>query len=197
MSTSVWARRRSCLPTATTVPYRIFRAPIKGGAAPLQLPATTVVDLEYSGCVSLPPPGQKDFTIVFSPTGAVDSIYYANSRSQITDSIYLLIGKRERTINTFPKPRPATRLETDFTNVEDLNNLWVTVNAQSGVVNSEPLATGAADAYYVAYQLAYDTAKAAGKSDEEADAIGIAAGKAAARNAAASLATQGQGMGGK
>ena len=172
-----------------SVPYRIFRSPMKAGATPLQLPTTAVVDLEYSGCLSLGPPGHQDFAIVFSPTGAVELIYYGASRQLVNDPIYLLVGKRKRVENQWPPPpQPARTLETEFTNVEDLNNVWVTINAGTGLVNTEPLATGAADAYYAAYAAA----KAAGLSDDEANL----AGKKAARNAAASLAMQGQGMGG-
>jgi hypothetical protein len=208
------------------VPYRIFRSPTKGGTTPLQLPATTVVDLDFSSSgtkFSNPgdsPPGYQDLTVLFSPTGAVDSVYYAANRSVVTDPIYILIGKRER-VGTYTTPPPPVKLETQLSNAEDLNNLWVTINAQTGMVNTEPVA---ADIGAGAASVAYDFVISAGGTPTEAskaanqattdgaaravydyessvahktDAESLAAAKLAAMNSARTLAGQARGMGGK
>ena len=78
----------------TTVPFRILRSPVKAGATPLQLPAGSVVDLEYSGSTASGPTGQQDLTVLFSPNGAVASVYYGGVSSTVTDPVYLLIGNR-------------------------------------------------------------------------------------------------------
>jgi len=130
--------------TSALVPYRIFRSPMKGAATPLQLPATTVVDLQYSGLGAGVGLGATDFTVLFSPTGAVDCVYYGGTRGDALDMIYLLVGKRERVGNTYVAPSTAN--ESDWANWQDLNNLWVTINPQTGVVSTEPIAAGAANA---------------------------------------------------
>ena len=126
----------------STVPYRICRSPVKGGATPLQLPAGSVVDLGASGIGTTVGAtnftlGAADLTILFSPTGAVASV----NSTPVTNTIYLLIGKRERVNNPFTS---GNTNETTFTNYQDLNNLWVTINPQTGLVNSEPVATTSA-----------------------------------------------------
>jgi len=125
--------------TGSTVPYRIGRSPVKGGATPLQLPAASVVDLDFSSSGVNVPPGSVDLTVMFSGTGAVDSVYYGATRAIVTDPIYLLIGKRER-VGLYTTPPPPAKPEAQFSNAEDINNLWVTINVQTGLVNTEPVA---------------------------------------------------------
>jgi prepilin-type N-terminal cleavage/methylation domain-containing protein len=167
------------------VPYRICPSPMKGGATPLQLPATAVVDLQWSGAGStclgwdatvtysagqlvtynglvysssvnsnigntppIPPAtspnwspaGVADFTVLFSPTGSVDSVYCGPNRLTVSDPLYLLIGKRGRVGNAVVA---GNTNETTLTNWQDLNNVWVTINPQTGAVNTEPVAVGA------------------------------------------------------
>jgi prepilin-type N-terminal cleavage/methylation domain-containing protein len=156
--------------TSTTVTYRILRAPTKGAAAPLQLPASSVIDLDASGIDNTGVIfGDGVWTntvmILFDPTGAVNCVYARGTRYSVTNSIFLLVGKRERTLNT---TYAATNDEQTMTNYQDLNNLWVVLNPQTGLINTEPVASSSA------------------------------AGTAlAAIDASRALARQGQGMGGK
>ena len=81
-----------------SVPFAVFRRPLKSPAAPLQLPAGAVVDLEASGT------DQASFvadlapiTLMFSPNGSLDRVYESNGPgTPVTEPIYLLIGRRER-----------------------------------------------------------------------------------------------------
>jgi type II secretory pathway pseudopilin PulG len=125
---------------AGTVPFRIFPAPMRNAASPLQLPAGSVVDLNWSG-VGTTYVGQRDFTVLFSPNGSVDRIYYNASTSPATDTIYLLIGKRERVgLNPPYQSSPTTANESSWGNFQDMENaLWITINPQTGLVNSEPV----------------------------------------------------------
>jgi type II secretory pathway pseudopilin PulG len=163
--------------TPRTVSYRIYRSPVKGAATPLQLPAATVVDLDASG-VDPPPPQAPpapanrfsdtngDVIILFSPNGSINCIYTAGNQYFVTQPIFLLVGKRERMLNMF---QPNNTDEQTMMNYQDLNNLWVVINPQTGLINSEP----------VAAPLASD--------DTLAKAIDTARG----------LAREGLGMGGK
>jgi prepilin-type N-terminal cleavage/methylation domain-containing protein len=164
------------------VPFRIFRSPVKSGATPLQLPTSTVVDLEFSSTDGVLGPGTADLTVVFSPTGAIASV----NGNPVTGTLYILIGRRERagTFTPVGQVPPATKVESQFTNVEDLGNLWVTINSQTGLINTEPLADGATTAACNA---------AAGNSDQTARTNAMIAAMNTARN----LARQAIGMGGK
>jgi type II secretory pathway pseudopilin PulG len=127
------------------MPYRIFRAPIKGAAQPLELPAGAIVDFTASGehpfTTGQPlnqfSDGGGDVVILFSPTGGVDRIYIGGTAYlSPTNSIYLLIGKREKLLNTYQ----AGNINPDtMTNYQDQNNLWVVINPQTGLIYTEPL----------------------------------------------------------
>jgi prepilin-type N-terminal cleavage/methylation domain-containing protein len=143
------------------MPYRIFRAPVKGGTLPMQLPARSAVDLKWSGQGNAYLNGAVDYTVLFSPTGAVESV----NGQPATDTIYLLLGSPARAANGYT---PGNTNETTWTNFQDLNNLWVTINPRTGVIGTEPVATCQPTA-------------------TEADAI----------IQSRTLAAQGQGMGGK
>jgi prepilin-type N-terminal cleavage/methylation domain-containing protein len=138
----------------------------KGSESALQLPGAAVVDLNWSGCspagpgpVSLSPtplangltPG--DATILFGPTGSVISVSIANDPSSPyipTQPIYLLIGKREKVgLSVIANnPNPLT-----MTNWQDLQNVWVSINQQNGLVSSRAItavSTNSSDVDYVA-----------------------------------------------
>ena len=130
-----------------TVPYRIFRSPMSGTSAfksaaqTLQLPAATVVDLQFSGVGTsqFDPTGTltRDVAILFAPNGSVDNVYVEGIPFRVTDPIFLLVGKRERIPpQTLDPNNPDT-----FANWQDLNNLWVTINSQTGLVASGEMAT--------------------------------------------------------
>jgi type II secretory pathway pseudopilin PulG len=157
-------------PSATSlpVPYRIFRAPMKGAGSALQLPAAAVVDFTASGVDggALFNAG-GDVTILFSPNGGVDRLYANGTFGPVSQTIFLLVGKRERVSNTFvAAPAPAN--QSSWPNYQDLDNIWVTVNPQTGLVVTDQVA---------ASTTAMDPASAI--------------------NAARTLARDAQGMGGK
>ncbi len=78
-------------------------------------------------------------TVQFSSTGAADRLYFNSTYVRPTDQIYLLIGKRERMANPFVG---GNTNESTLTNWQDLKNLWVTVNPHTGLINTEPVASG-------------------------------------------------------
>ncbi len=143
-------------PTGTQslpVPYRIFRAPVKGGASPLQLPAPIVVDLQWSG-VGIDPSGSdvmslvnvplnQDVCILFSPNGSIQQVYspVGTLNGPVTQPIFLLVGKRERVGQSVATPTPANKSQ--WANWQDLDNIWVVVNPQTGLVTADNIAVGA------------------------------------------------------
>ncbi len=140
------------------VPYQIFRRPRKSAAAPLQLPTRAVIDLKASGRDFLPQsyPGGSFFVtsaadepviIMFSPTGAIDRIYYAWDPTRyrpsigrsfpfrVSKPIFLLVGKQGRVANGPPDASAAPPLE-ELPNWADPENLWIMINPQTGRVTT-------------------------------------------------------------
>lgn len=170
------------LPTySQPVSYRIFRSPTKSAVEPLQLPATTVVDLQWSGVGdnairrwdtstaynigdkvtynramyyavrgsamdinrgNIPSPTSSywqpylmgDVTILFSSSGSVEAV----NGSPVVDTIYLLVGKRDRVLNDFV---PSSPNATTWANVQDPDSIWVTINPHTGMINTEAMGT--------------------------------------------------------
>jgi hypothetical protein len=89
-----------------------------------------------------PPPTPGDVTILFGPTGAVQSVSIANvpnSPFTPTHPIFLLIGKRQRIPSsiTFPKfPPVAQGNPATWPNWYDVTNIWVVINPQNGLVST-------------------------------------------------------------
>ena len=170
--------------TAQPVPYRIFRSPVKHGASPLQLPAATVIDLDASGWGSStgdtpvpfygdinPVDGKidSDVMILFSPNGAVQQVYYWGGIDKSRDPIFLLVGKNERMGNGY-EPSPSSDNEPDWPNYQDLNNLWVVINPQTGLVTTAEIGSSSgigadtpAKAIIAARQFARDLQGMGGK----------------------------------
>jgi len=124
--------------SSAAVPYRIYRSPVKAAATPLQLPASSVIDLVSSGIDNVATfDANGDVTILFAPNGSVDSVWIAGTQYPATQPIFLLVGKRERMANTFVANNadPAT-----MTNYQDLTNLWVVLNPQTGLITSDVVA---------------------------------------------------------
>jgi hypothetical protein len=129
--------------TPQNASYRIFRSAIKSGATPLQLPATTVIDLDYSGLGSgngtvVPFGNSANVEILFAPNGSVlKAIYSTNASGVITQPLFLLVGKRERVNIPFVlnNTDPST-----MANCQDLTNLWVVINPQTGLVTTGEVA---------------------------------------------------------
>jgi hypothetical protein len=90
-----------------------------------------------------------DITILFAPNGAVQSIYVpgvAGSPFSVTDPIFLLVGKRER-IPFDPTQYDVNNPDT-FANWQDLSNLWVVINPQTGLVTTGEMAAVASGGTY-------------------------------------------------
>ena len=124
--------------TGTVVSYRIFRQPIKSAATPLQLPASVVVDMGASGIDGGVSFSGNTVEIVFNSNGAVDQVF-AGGAHYATDPICLLVGKRERVGNTAPIPA-TTANQPQWANWQDMSNLWIVINPQTGLVTTEPVA---------------------------------------------------------
>jgi prepilin-type N-terminal cleavage/methylation domain-containing protein len=128
-------------------PFQVFRQPVRSSAAPLQLPEGTVIDLVGSGTdddtfidpemQAIPPFHPVTFT--FTPTGRIDFVIHEHQESasdpvsilpeRPASSIYLLVGRRE----AVGDPAQANWL--------DLDNLWVSVAAQTGQIGVAEMAS--------------------------------------------------------
>jgi prepilin-type N-terminal cleavage/methylation domain-containing protein len=147
------------IPAANTtnpgVPFQILRQPVKSAVPPLQLPEGVVVDLYNSGIgtsgnlasLGLLSAATANFVLsdpvlTFSPTGGVDFVYWPGSPPQhLQSTLYMLIGRREgmfdpTTVDVNPGLN-ATFQPVDPSNppnLVDMNNMWVAVSPQSGLV---------------------------------------------------------------
>lgn len=162
------------------MPFRIMRQPVKSSVAPLSLPGTTVIDLYESGTgTRMFEPRNADDSkpviVMFSPNGGIDRIYcrelHWNSDGSSstflnwteihpTAPVYFLIGRRDRlaaSVKTItsgaPDPAPDSPLAEDgLRNWQDLNNLWVTIQPQTGLVATTENAYGDVTALPATYQ---------------------------------------------
>jgi len=130
---------------ADAVPYQVFRAPVKSGAATYQLPEGAVIDLSSSGVYDneflAGTVERQPVYIMFGPSGGLSQIYLrpiGGSTMQtypVTSSVFLLIGEPDKVLP------PAS-----IANWQQLSNLWVSINAQTGLIQSNEtagdLATG-------------------------------------------------------
>lgn len=112
--------------------FEVSRQPTRTAAHPFQLPNAMVVDLESSGTSGIASlRGLGPITVLFTPTGALHSIYYyQNNRAvsaSFTSPLYLLVGK----IENLEAGKPA--------NFQDLTNFWVTIHPQTGLITSTPI----------------------------------------------------------
>lgn len=143
---------------ATSMPmfFQIERQPSAYGstasfgaaAEPLQLPGDSVLDLAASGTDASPtlfgPASTTDNSpvmIIFAPDGAVQSVYHHGIQTRLLEPFYLLIGRRERMLDdeadvTVPTGMLAQKVSADdnLPNWRDPNNLWITVNPNTGTV---------------------------------------------------------------
>jgi hypothetical protein len=149
------------------MPYRIFRAPISNGVGSLQLPTGTVVDFQASGAGNTAVSLTSDAAVMFAPNGSIDSCYANGTRYFVSNTIFLLIGRRERVGNSFVAA-PTTADQDRLPNVQDLGNIWVVVNPQTGLIASDVVAASNAaatlpDAIVAARFLARDLQGMGGK----------------------------------
>jgi type II secretory pathway pseudopilin PulG len=140
--------------TAVTVPYRIFRQPVKSVATSLQLPASTVIDLNFSGVDDSTTTPTMFYTsggvsggvvIMFGPNGSVEYVSVGSTPMPTARycPTFLLLGKREKI------PPPATYVAANLTtwaNWQDPTNIWVVINPQTGLVTTGEVATTAVTA---------------------------------------------------
>jgi hypothetical protein len=73
----------------------------------------------------LPAPSATHHIILFSPGGTVTGTFDPAVLTPVNSPIFLLIGKVEKVGNTTPN-----------TNFEDLENLWVAIHPQTGLVTA-------------------------------------------------------------
>jgi Tfp pilus assembly protein FimT len=114
-------------PSGSPKPFQITRLPKRIGSS-LELPATTAVDLRYSGI------GQSgtEFSaastkllILFQPGGAAQSFFIDNGAAlKPTGTMHFLVGRIEK---TGADPMADS-------NLADPTSLWVSVGAATGVV---------------------------------------------------------------
>lgn len=123
---------------------------MRSAVRPLELPRGLVVDLESSGPESdssltqwfaakdtdTTTPGIQDpsaVIIVFAPTGAIQSVMCSRmGQVRVTEPICLLLGKRDRM-------DPTNLPEDGLKNWQDLNNLWIAISPQNGLVTVAPV----------------------------------------------------------
>lgn len=144
------------LSTGVSVPFKIIRQPstagttLKSANPPLQLPESLVIDLQFSGVDSNTNPLAQDFIwagandfgpiVMFSPSGAIDRVYYAATYAIPTSTVHFLLGKREQVADgTAYIAANNTTASPAGTNLADLDNLWISIHPQTGLVTSTPL----------------------------------------------------------
>ena len=118
-----------------------MRQPVKSAASPLQLPAGSVVDLDFSGTdyqtFQNPSGNSYDVAVIFSPNGSVEGYYWNNLPYPALGPIFLLIGSQSRVRDFVAQPLPAVPNLNDLPNWADLSSIWVTINYQTGMAVSD------------------------------------------------------------
>ena len=169
-------------PPLSNQQYQVFRRPVRSHVAPLQLPRGVVIDLLYSGFQNLFLPYDNSdlysVAIMFNSHGGVDRIYATDPNSdtyyfgawRAISPGFLLIGRRDRIpidgnqrVTNPGTPPPsmvfsagASPAEDGQTNLQDLANIWVAINSQTGFITSAEVASGApsvSDARSIARQF--------------------------------------------
>lgn len=147
-------------PQGWTTPYQIYRQPVKSSSQPLQLPQSAMLDLAYSGFgnggwLSLLPPAlntpPSPLVILFNSTGAVDGWLLVGDKDfgamqPPPGPMHFLIGKREKVSTQHPysstsyvySEDPETQAKKH--NFRDLENIWVSINPQSGLITTSEVA---------------------------------------------------------
>jgi type II secretory pathway pseudopilin PulG len=127
------------------VSFQILRQPVKSAVSSLQLPAGSVVDLDFSGTdyqsfyQSAPTPPNKyyDVSIIFSSNGSVEGYYWNNKPYPVLGPIFMLIGSRSRVRDFVAQPLGTTPNLNDLPNWADLASTWITINNQTGMVATD------------------------------------------------------------
>ncbi len=153
------------------LPFKIIRQPVATGDSPVRLDARAAIDLAFSGSDSglntisdtcsfgsyqIPlissgtlVPDQSPVTIVFTPTGEVQSFWMRNVEYLLSrNPVYLLVGRRDRVpVDVLTAPvdptaynRQSLGAQDQRFNWDDPNNLWVTIEAGAGLITTSEVA---------------------------------------------------------
>lgn len=120
-------------PNTTSIPFQIFRKPVRSATAALQLPRGACIDVSNSGIgqshtFPQAPTGMTDptqtmpITIMFSPTGGIGQLYIGQTPVTPTSSVHLLIGKYDKLGSE---------------NLADQENRWISIHYRTGRVTTE------------------------------------------------------------
>jgi type II secretory pathway pseudopilin PulG len=143
------------VPFATTPSFQIVRQPVTAAGSTLQIPDGAVVDLSLSGggsgadffgfdaSINFP------FVVMFSPDGTISNMYFGGVEFPAASRpLHLFIGRADGvapssstdTDRPLKLPKYPESLTFDNSksvwNIRDLNNLWVSINAQTGTVST-------------------------------------------------------------
>ena len=122
------------------LPFQVYRKPARTPAAPLELPAPVVVDLEVSGVGAHdvgsrffiypdPSAGQNpaypsSITIMFGPNGRLERVYGIRQVEEFPlGPIHLMVGRSD---------------QLGIPNLQDPQNMWVTIGHNTGLVTVAP-----------------------------------------------------------
>jgi prepilin-type N-terminal cleavage/methylation domain-containing protein len=123
------------------VSFLILRQPVKSSASSLQLPAGSMVDLDFSGTdyqsFQNPTGNYYDVAVIFSSNGSVEGYYWNNQPFPALGPIFMLIGSRSRVRDFVAQPLLAVPNLNDLPNWADLSSIWVTINYQTGMVSTD------------------------------------------------------------
>jgi hypothetical protein len=116
------------------VTYELTRGPTRSAAAPLVLPADSVLDLSVSGMgpkgwqFDSATAGDLPVIVSFAPSGRVEYVYAAGIAERPSAPIHFLIGRRARVVN----PTPASVASPITANLADPTCLWITISERTG-----------------------------------------------------------------
>jgi len=115
--------------------YQFFRQPVPTSSSPVLLPDGAVVDITASGIPNIgvnqlglfKQPTDTLVTVTFTPSGLVDRVWHQDKPQgeKLLDSVFFLIGK------------PGHYLSD---NMNDLDNLWISINYQTGLITTANMA---------------------------------------------------------
>jgi type II secretory pathway pseudopilin PulG len=148
----------------TELPFQITRAPalnstFRSAAASYQLPVGTVVDLSVSGSDDIPTYGRfgrvelndvaavksRPVMILFGPNGSLERVTYETVDSSNTPTLVsfrptaalqFLVGRRDG-VGIGPDTVQNTPVD-ELPNWRDLDNFWISIYPQSGLIISNP-----------------------------------------------------------
>jgi prepilin-type N-terminal cleavage/methylation domain-containing protein len=126
-----------------SVPFLIMRQPVKSSAEPLQLPAGSVVDLDFSGTdfqsFKNQPNKSYDVAVIFSPNGSVEGYYWNNQPYPVLGPIFMLVGSQSRVRDFVNQQLLANPNLNELPNWADLSSVWITINYQTGMAVSDEI----------------------------------------------------------